>query len=375
MSAPVMNRFDQCLAVVLQEETGYPQKAGGPFVRIVVTNAYNKRRAKKGEEPLPLGKYVLVTETRKLARVVDGQLEGEYDLPTHHDGCAFDDHPKDPGGRTGMGILQREYNAYRKLNGLEPCDVWAISDEELATLYKQQYWDAVQAGNLPTGLDLLIFDIAVNQGVGIGIRMLQRSLDTKMDGHLGIRTVAAAREYPDTGELIEKIKRYRDDRYRGTANFATFGENWMGRSARIAKLAMSQTGIININPAPAVASPAQEPDAPVDQPATAVALVDDADDQATGDRSKRATTEQKTVIGSKSIWAVAMQIGAALMAFFAWLSDLVSKIKDAGLEPAYNAVVGAVLHNPVIVGCLFLILVGSFLMGKERLMKIIKEGI
>lgn len=39
-----------------------------------------------------------------------------------------DDDPRDPGGRTSRGILQREYDRYRDARGLPRGDVWRAAD-------------------------------------------------------------------------------------------------------------------------------------------------------------------------------------------------------------------------------------------------------
>ena len=42
-----------------------------------------------------------------------------------------DDDPRDPGGRTSRGIIQREYDAWRRGQNLLTCDVWSATDGEV----------------------------------------------------------------------------------------------------------------------------------------------------------------------------------------------------------------------------------------------------
>lgn len=73
--------------------------------------------------------------------------------------------PGDRGGRTGRGgITHAVYDAYRASKGLPRQDVFAISDVEIADIYLARYWDPIHGGELRPGVDLCIFDYAINSG-------------------------------------------------------------------------------------------------------------------------------------------------------------------------------------------------------------------
>ena len=61
--------------------------------------------------------------------------------------------PNDPGGETNMGISKRAY-PHENIKGM--------TRARAATIYRRDYWDAVQGDSLPAGLDLVAFDPAVN---------------------------------------------------------------------------------------------------------------------------------------------------------------------------------------------------------------------
>lgn len=67
-----------------------------------------------------------------------------------------DDDPADHGGRTSRGITQREYDAWRSLNGNPSIDVWKASDAEISTIYHDEYWEPFCDG-FPIGPDYLYF--------------------------------------------------------------------------------------------------------------------------------------------------------------------------------------------------------------------------
>jgi lysozyme family protein len=78
----------------------------------------------------------------------------------------YSNHPDDPGGPTMRGIIQREYDAFRKKSGKRTRPVRQIEEAELQTIYRGGYWDAMGCEELPSGFDLCVFDAAVNSGVG-----------------------------------------------------------------------------------------------------------------------------------------------------------------------------------------------------------------
>lgn len=89
----------------------------------------------------------------------------------------YSNHPDDPGGPTMKGIIQREYNAWRKKQGKRARPVRQIDGTELRTIYREEYWDAVDCDSLPAGLDLCVFDAAVNSGVGRAKKWLEEASD------------------------------------------------------------------------------------------------------------------------------------------------------------------------------------------------------
>ncbi len=146
-----------------------------------------------------------------------------------------DDDPHDHGGRTSRGIIQREYNAYRKRKGLPVRDVWSASADEIREIYHDQYW-MPWCEKLPLGVDLVYFDFAVNAGPGQAAKAMQRALGIVVDGRMGIATVQAATE-ADAGALVKRFSDRRRAFYRSLSQFSRYGRGWMSRTARIERLA------------------------------------------------------------------------------------------------------------------------------------------
>ncbi|KZX98055.1 MULTISPECIES: glycoside hydrolase family 108 protein [unclassified Sulfitobacter] len=142
---------------------------------------------------------------------------------------------KDPGGATNMGIIQRTYDAYRKLIGLARRSVRYITPTERDTIYKTQFWDKVLGDRLPSGVDYAVYDFAVNSGVKRASEYLQRIVGVRQDGIIGMETLAAVEAMP-AGEVIERLcrdriafmKRIRHRRTNALL-WKTFGKGWTRR--------------------------------------------------------------------------------------------------------------------------------------------------
>ncbi len=100
-------------------------------------------------------------------------------------------HPKDPGGKTNMGVIQRVYDKYRVARGQEPQEVRNISHAEVRDIYDKYYWSPLQCDEMPPGVDLAIFDFGVNSGISRSAKYTQRILGVKIDGQIGPDTLHA----------------------------------------------------------------------------------------------------------------------------------------------------------------------------------------
>lgn len=160
------------------------------------------------------------------------------------------DHPKDPGGRTNQGVIQRVYDGYRKRQGKKPQDVYLMTNQERDDIYRRQYWDAVQGDELPAGVDYVVFDGAVNSGPSQSIKWLQRALRMNVvDGVLGQATLAAANAHPDPDMLVADICKRRMAFLQALKTWGTFGKGWTRRVDGVKKLGQAWAmGSVGPNP-------------------------------------------------------------------------------------------------------------------------------
>src|SRR5216684_4879597 len=84
----------------------------------------------------------------------------------------FSEDAHDPGGKTFMGLTQREYDMARK-QAFQVCrDVRQCSQVEGEAIYQFNYW-LPHCDSLPPGLDLQFFDASVNEGCLEAVRILR----------------------------------------------------------------------------------------------------------------------------------------------------------------------------------------------------------
>ncbi|TSJ64621.1 hypothetical protein FO470_05010 [Starkeya sp. 3C] len=149
-----------------------------------------------------------------------------------HEG-GYANHPADPGGATNRGVTQRVYDGWRRRKGQKTRSVRSITATEVAAIYRQQYWDAVRADDMPPGVDYVVFDGAVNSGPAQAVKWLQRALGVVADGTVGAVTLAALEKHPDHDALIADMMSRRLAMLKGLRTWKTFGKGWSSRVANV----------------------------------------------------------------------------------------------------------------------------------------------
>jgi len=144
-----------------------------------------------------------------------------------HEG-GFVNHPKDPGGVTNHGVTKRVYDEWIGKNSTVE-EMRNLTHEDVAPIYKKNYWDRAKCDQLPSGVDLCVFDWGVNSGVSRSAKALQRIVGVKQDGGIGPMTLQAVSEV-EAEEIIEQMHYIRDNFYRSLDTFETFGKGWTRRN-------------------------------------------------------------------------------------------------------------------------------------------------
>ncbi len=130
------------------------------------------------------------------------------------------DNPDDPGGKTKYGISKKAH---------PDVDMRKLTKDKARKIYRADYWTPAGCDELPAGLDLIVFDAAVNCRVDRAIRFLQHGVGTKVDGIWGPNTRNAA-QTADPKQALREIVARRGEYYGSLTDlFEDFGLGWMRR--------------------------------------------------------------------------------------------------------------------------------------------------
>lgn len=138
-----------------------------------------------------------------------------------HEG-GYVNHPDDPGGETKYGISKRAY---------PDLDIVSITEMQAVDIYIRDYWLKIKGDQLPSGVDCVVMDTAVNSGISRASKWLQRMVNATPDGVIGPMTVAAVRDVyeQDPKQLINEYMDYRLGFLKKLRTWDTFGRGWSRR--------------------------------------------------------------------------------------------------------------------------------------------------
>lgn len=148
-----------------------------------------------------------------------------------------------PDGRKGstmMGVTQANWENYIGRT-VTHAEMKALTRADVAPFYKTRYWDVVKGDELPSGVDYLAFDFAVNAGPGRSIRFLQTALGTTPDGIIGPKTMAAIKA-ADGKALSKKFSEVKETWYKTLNDFPIFGRGWLRRVKEAQEVAETMLG-------------------------------------------------------------------------------------------------------------------------------------
>ena len=152
----------------------------------------------------------------------------------------FVNDPKDPGGATNLGVTLGTLSGWLG-RPATVAEVQALTAASVAPIYQADYWNAAHCEDCPAGVDLMVFDEAVNQGVGRAVRALQAAVGVTADGAVGPATLAAVGA-ADPKATVNAIAASRVAFYRALPTFPHFGKGWLARVARTQAAALKMIG-------------------------------------------------------------------------------------------------------------------------------------
>lgn len=226
-----------------------------------------------------------------------------------HEG-GFVDNPADPGGATNHGIslrYARSQGSMLDVDGdgdVDRDDIVRITPERAKLVYRNWFWRDVKGDELPAGVDLTVFDFAVNSGPARAIKALQKVLGTQQDGVIGPETLRLVRA-ASADIVIDRIYDERRRFLRGLRTYAQFGRGWERRVEEVRFRSKEMVG----NPQASVRDVAKGP------AGQSAAIVAGAGAAATAVAQAEPALR---ALGSLTPWVALALIAAALIGVFVW---------------------------------------------------------
>jgi lysozyme family protein len=152
----------------------------------------------------------------------------------------FADNPTDPGGATNFGITLRTLEAFVG-HAVTVNDVRTMSSSTAIEIYRANYWNQMRCGDLPAGVDLMVFDFGVNSGPATSVKALQKLVGVTQDGAIGPITLGAVAQVAPT-TLVTGLGQARMAYLRSLASFAEFGDGWTKRVTEVQQKALQMIG-------------------------------------------------------------------------------------------------------------------------------------
>ncbi len=144
----------------------------------------------------------------------------------------YSDDPFDPGGATMYGVtintLTRWWRYLKRDRTPTPMDVKKLTPDEAHRIYHEWYWRPCKCEDMPSGVALVVFDSAINQGTGRARKLLQKALRVKADGIIGKKTMAAIKS-TDQKILLRDFCARRAVHYSSLGNVVRYGYGWFRR--------------------------------------------------------------------------------------------------------------------------------------------------
>ena len=152
-----------------------------------------------------------------------------------HEGGYVND-SRDSGGMTNLGVTKRVYDKWIGRESTEQ-EMRDLTPEDVAPIYKKNYWDRVKGDSLPSGLDWACFDWAVNSGSGRPAKAVQRAVGATVDGAIGKQTVGLIME-KDPEFIIDYVYTVRKSFYESLDDYKHFGRGWSRRNKETLRQAL-----------------------------------------------------------------------------------------------------------------------------------------
>lgn len=195
-----------------------------------------------------------------------------------HESAKVSMRPTDNGNWTGArqgvgqlvgskyGVTPAVLRKHRRLNrDITREEMAALGEAEAKEIFRIQYWDAVKADRLPSGLDYAVADYAYNSGPAQAVESLQRLVGAVPDGVVGINTLNGVDKQASVSALIKRYQAARLAFMKRLKGWKEYGKGWERRVREVERLALNMVrqgtpAIRDAPPPPPTEAPARPSD-------------------------------------------------------------------------------------------------------------------
>lgn len=150
----------------------------------------------------------------------------------------FSNHPEDPGGATKYGITKKVFEEWAECS-VTVEDIKNLTIADVEPIYFNKYWERMRCGEMPIGVDLMVFDFGVNAGPMRSIRFLQEVVHAHQDGIIGTETLGLVNEFHNPVIIVTNLSQKRKSYYKSLRTYATFGRGWDRRTEGVTTAALA----------------------------------------------------------------------------------------------------------------------------------------
>lgn len=159
----------------------------------------------------------------------------------------FNNIPEDPGGATNCGISLRflqgagdyELGDLDQDGDIDIKDIALITSAGAGRIYKKYFWDYFPMAAIPAQIAYILFDVAVNSGQKVAVKLLQSVLGCGADGVIGPNTLYCLSRIDSPQFVAEKMLTLRAEQYKQyvaqNPKLGKFLNGWMNRIASAKK--------------------------------------------------------------------------------------------------------------------------------------------
>jgi hypothetical protein len=127
-------------------------------------------------------------------------------------------------------LKQLYIDGFPIVNNVLDFNIKALTLNQAKAIYRRDYWTAAGCDRAPEAVRFDLLDMAVNSGVGLAIRTLQRAVGVADDGMIGPATLSALDQCDPKG-LLARFNGARLQMMTDLVTWPTFGKGWARRIA------------------------------------------------------------------------------------------------------------------------------------------------